>query len=192
MLPISDLTLLERAIDPLVGAVRMRQSDVAPEVFSILVPGTLILLFPMSAKIVSWLKDRITHPRTGYVKFSEKRSRSRMAVALMVLVVALGLVAILTEDYSLEGTVRPAALAGVGMGACALLALRAWKMAIPRLYIAAATLAGTTIWAVTASKSFSEGLGSMWVALGVTTVLTGTITLSRYLRTHPRAAVESS
>jgi hypothetical protein len=115
-----------------------------------------------------------------------------MAVVLMALVVVLGIVAILTDDYSMEGAVRPLALGLTGAVALTLLVRQAMRMTIPRLYFTAAALAAATLWSVFASASFSEGLGVMWMVLGASAVLTGSLTLGRYLRSHPKRAAEPS
>jgi hypothetical protein len=154
--------------------------------------GAMILLFPASAKVVRFLKDRITHQRTGYVSYPKRPAGKRRRGVVIVLLLAVPVIStlIVLGDQSLQGIPSRALLLGmcVGMGAAFL--VRAVKMRLPRfLAAAAACLAVSSLsWAL--ELGFVEGLGLLWLVLGGTLFVTGSCALLVYLHRHPRIEVE--
>ena len=140
--------------------------------------------FPVSAKVVRWVKDRITHPRTGYVKYPERSGKRRGVGAAIALVMGVGiaLAAVLLDNENFEGTLGYAATAAAGGALAAALAVRAHKMSMTRFYLSALTVAGGAAWSFAQGLSFIGALGVMWLALGCVSVITGTIALAAYLR----------
>ena len=53
----------------LVGLPMIAAARTGMETLSTVALLGMILLFPLSARVVRYLKDRITHQRTGYVKY---------------------------------------------------------------------------------------------------------------------------
>jgi hypothetical protein len=147
----------------------------------------MILGFPISAKVVRWVKDRITHPRTGYVKYPERSGKRRGVGAAIALVIGVGiaLAAVLLRNEGFEGTLGYALTAGSGAALAAALAVRAHKMSMPRFYLSALAVAGGAAWSYAQGLSFIGALGVMWLVLGLVSVVTGTAALSAYVRQNP-------
>ena len=154
--------------------------------------GAMILLFPASAKVVRFLKDRITHPRTGYVSYPKRPASKRrrgLVIALLLMVPVIATLIVL-GDQSLQGIPSRALLLGmcVGMGAAFL--IRALKMHLPRFYLSSAVCLAVAALGWALELGFVEGLGLLWLALGGTLFVTGSYALLVYLHRHPRIEVE--
>jgi hypothetical protein len=147
----------------------------------------MIVGFPATARIGRWAKDRLTHVRTGYLKYPEP-SRSRKQRAVLVAGAtgfAVAFAAVALGDQGLEGGFGRSLLLAVGIALAMAYANRARALGMPRFYVSAAVLGGVAVWALVTRAGFLTGLGVMWILLGATSVVAGTITLAGYLRdTH--------
>jgi hypothetical protein len=153
----------------------------------------MILLFPATAHIVRFLKDRITHARTGYVKYprpSMSRSRKILLFTLFVSVAVVMFVAMRNGDYTLDGIVGRAFLIGSGAGVALAFTVRAFKLHMLRMLAGGASTAVVTVLNAVWGTGFIEGMGLLLSALGATSILTGGVVLLRYMRRHPRAQSE--
>lgn len=158
--------------------------------------GLFIMMigFPLSAKVVRWAKNRVTHERTGYVKFPERSSKQRGigAVVALVLGVAIALTAVSLRNPDFSGlfgygmTAVFAGVLGVAFG------VRAYQMAMPRFYLSGLVVLVSAGWAVSQELSFIGAMGVMWLALGLTSIVTGTVALTAYLRENPRVGGETA
>ena len=150
----------------------------------------MILGFPATAKIVRWVKDRFTHPRTGYVKYPE-RSKKRRGIGMVISFVlgsGLAITAVALGNVGFDGAFGHALTAGFGAAVAAALAVRAYKVSMPRFYLSALVVAGGAVWSFLQELSFIGALGVMWMALGSVSVVTGIIALVAYLRANPHPA----
>ena len=92
----------------LVGLPMIAAAKTGWEVFSTAALFGMILLFPLSARVVRYLKNRITHPRTGYVKYPRPSMSKRRRALLAAVLVAVSIVIILSltrGNDMLEGRV---------------------------------------------------------------------------------------
>jgi uncharacterized membrane-anchored protein len=150
-------------------------------------------LFPLTAKLVQWLKSRITYPRTGFVKYPEPSGKRRGAAAIVAVVVSAGLIAAasLSKDASLTSDSSGVILAGFGIAIAAAFVVRAVKTGMPRFYIEALVTAGISVWVLVAKVSFILGIGILWIGLGIASVITGAMALAEYLHKHKNIAGEA-
>ncbi len=147
----------------------------------------MILLFPATARGVRFLKNRITHSRTGYVRYPRPaRSPRRRALTLvLLLVVSAGIIGLSLGGATLSGSLRRALLLGVGTGVAAAFLVRAVTLRIPRFGIQAAVCLGASLTVTLLGFGFLGGMGFLWIAAGAASLSTGSIALLRYMRAHP-------
>ena len=178
----------------LVGFPMLASARTGIQMLSTVALMAMILLFPASAKVVRLLKDRITHARTGYVKYPQPTmsKRRKIMLASLFLAVAIAmLIALWGGEYTLEGAVGKALLIGSGAGMGVAFAIRAAKLRMPRMFIIAVATAAVTVVNGLAGTGFIEGIGLLFAILGATSVITGGITLIVYIQRHPRPPVEA-
>ena len=157
------------------------------EMLSTMALMAMILLFPASARVVRFLKDRITHPRTGYVSYPAPSMSRRMKsfVAALAVAVAMVILALVWGEFSLDGVVGRSLLWGTGAGVGIAFAIRAIQMRMPRFFLSATSVLGGTAWLAVKGFGFIEGLGILWLILGAASILTGLLALISYLRKYP-------
>ena len=131
------------------------------EMLSTLPLISMILLFPLSARVVRYLKDRITHQRTGYVKYSRPpMSRQRKALIFSILIaISVAIIVISKSNWTLNGMLGKSILLGMGFGIAGTFAVRVWKMQMPRFFIDAATASGLVLALGFVGAGFIEGVG---------------------------------
>jgi len=179
----------------LVGFPMIASARTGIDMLSTVALMLMILLFPASAHVVRLLKDRITHARTGYVKYPRhtmSKGRKLLLFALFLCTALAMLLALWGGEYTLDGIVGKAFLMGAGVGMTVAFAVRAAKLRIPRLYANAVVVAAITVASALVGFGFIEGMGLLLAVLGATSVITGGVTLASYIRRHPKAPVESS
>jgi hypothetical protein len=153
----------------------------------------MILLFPVSARVVLYLKDRITHTRTGYVKYprpSMSKRRKVLLFCLLLCVAAVIFISVRNGDYTLDSIVGRAFLIGSGAGMAVAFAVRAVKLNLLRMLAVTAAATAVTVLNAVWGTGFIEGMGLLLSALGATSVLTGGVVLPRYMKRHPKARSE--
>jgi len=154
----------------------------------------MIVLFPLSARAIRYLKDRITHQRTGYVKYPRPSMSTQRKALLVILFAVVGIVIIISfwrGESVLEGTFGKAFLLGSGGAMSVAFAVRAVRMRLPRFFASAAAAAAATLVTLLTGIEFNEGLGLLLALLGVTSIITGAYALSVYLGRHPKAPAET-
>ena len=179
----------------LVGVPLMASARTGFEMLSTIALMGMILLFPASAKVVRLLKDRITHTRTGYVKYPQPTmsKRRKIILASLFLAVAIAmLVALWGGEYTLDSLAGRVLLIGSGAAMAVAFAIRAIKLRMPRMFIIAVATAAVTGVNGFAGIGFTEGFGLLLAILGATSVITGAVTLIAYIRRHPKPPVDAS
>lgn len=147
----------------------------------------MIVGFPLSAKAVRFVKDRVTHERTGYVRFPEASGRRRAiaaAIGALVAAVLAGHV-VRTGDVTFEGTIGTVMLALLGLTLAGSLALRGYRLELPRFYISAVVVAVVCAIALLAGLGFIAGMGAMWIGFGVASMLMGATVFAEYMTQNP-------
>lgn len=148
-------------------------------VAAVLLMPVLILGGTFSMKyLVRFLKERVTFPRTGYVRYKEGEPN---VGRWLVIAVALGLVIViwfLPEWLSKIATIQGILLAVI-------LGLIGYRVGLGRFYLLAAVALTAGIGA--SYLIANEIIGSLltYVAVGGLMILMGGITLINYLRQHP-------
>ena len=176
-----------------VGALMHLSVAVDNEGFATMALGVMILGFPLSAKAVRWAKDHLTHRRTGYVSYPAPSARRRTTSTIIAAV--LGIVftvsAVSLGERGFDGTLGTYMLLGLGAGVAVALAARASLMSMPRFYLSAIVVATSAIWSVAQELGFIAGMGVVWIALGLASLITGGIALGQYLRAPSGLAGEA-
>lgn len=154
----------------------------------------MILLFPASARVVRYLKDRITHTRTGYVKYPaptmSKRRKGILFSLFMGVAIAM-LISLWGGEYTLDGIMGKALLIGSGSAITVAFAIRAIKLSMPRMFVGAVATATALVISMVEGLGFAEGIGLLLTALGAASVITGTVTLVIYIQRHPKTPSEN-
>ena len=155
---------------------------------------SMILFFPLSARVVLHLKDRITHQRTGYVKYPRPVITRRRKVSILALLIAISAAVIVSSrgNYTLSGTLGKSMLLGMGFGIAGLLVVRAWKMQMPRFFINAAISSGFALALGFMATGFVEGVGLLLSVVGAASFVIGMVALLSYIRRHPKSAAETA
>jgi hypothetical protein len=139
-------------------------------------------------KLIGWLKERITYPRTGYVAYKQPKRASRVARAVAggVIGAAASFALLASLLYRQEiGRVIPL-LMGAGV---ALLLIRISGEAGALRFQAAAVwsvMVGSALAWLTSAMSLA--IGAYYAALGPAFIVSGAVTLIRYLRSAAQEA----
>ncbi len=151
--------------------------------------AAMVLGVLAGGKAIGWAKDRITYPRTGYVKYPDPSRTRRGTAAVIALVVAavVSVASTLARDAGMSVTANLATVAGFGAGIAVVSAVRAYKMAIGRLYALALVILAATAWALSRGFEMNAAIGVILLAFGVAAVITGASALAEYLRRNPLA-----
>ncbi len=136
-------------------------------------------------RAITWLKERITYPRTGYVTYhrppqAARRRRAVIAGAIGA-AVSLALVAILMYRQEF-GRVAPLLL---GLGVALLLLRFASYTGLPRFYVLSALSLAAGIGLAWLSQDMSLTIGLYYGLLGMALAISGAYTLSCYLHAIP-------
>jgi hypothetical protein len=131
--------------------------------------------------LVSKLKSRLTTPRTGYVSYKRASRRQRLVSMVIVGVIALiNVLLFLSTPLSLNWV---PAISGLIVGSLWLIS--AYRVGLFRFYLQTilAYLVGAILFWT--SLDLYQSLALFYGILGVILVLSGGITLTRYLRQNP-------
>ncbi len=141
----------------------------------------IVIGLPILARvIVARLKERITYPRTGYIAYRRQGLGQRIRAILLTIGVAaaIGVVVYLIENWM---NLRWLPVV-IGLSAGLLILIIAFRVGLPRYYL----LAGYTlaIGVITGLLSLAEpyNSGVFFSGLGVGWLVSGAVTLVRYLR----------
>lgn len=179
----------------LIGLPLYASARTGIEMLSTLLPlVSMILLLPLSARVVRRLKDRITYQRTGYVKYPRPVITRRRKVSILALLIAISAAVIVSSrgNYTLSGTLGKSMLLGMGFGIAGLLAVRAWKMQMPRFFINAAISSGFALALGFMATGFVEGVGLLLSVVGAASFVIGMVALLSYIRRHPKSPAETA
>lgn len=151
-------------------------------------PLLFLLLWFGSAKAVKALKERITYPRTGFVSFPRKQRSPtrRLAAGLTGAAVSIGLVLFLAA-FPERKTLMPVL---VGLTAGLLPAFIGYRLGLTRFYLVG--LYSLLVGVLAALYPLEENLqmALLTLALGLSWIVSGGVTLARYLRATRPLSVE--
>jgi hypothetical protein len=135
-------------------------------------------------RVVRFLKQRITYPRTGYVSFKKKEpSPKRRAAAAL----AGGLIgASLAVLYGLSPSVRTMLPAVNGLLFAVAILLMANKVGVLRFHALAAASAVIGVGLTAAGAGDLKGFGLFFGLFGAAVILSGSAALIVYLKRSPR------
>lgn len=139
-------------------------------------------------KAVTWLKERITYPRTGYVSYKREKDSGkprRLVIAMLVGALVSAGTVILVVQRPMGLNVMPAA-GGLMLGL--VLGLIGFRTALPRFYIPAAFGLLFGFGLTFSGIGNMLGLAILYSATALLLIVTGIIVLNRYLRANPAPA----
>jgi hypothetical protein len=134
-------------------------------------------------RLINAAKLRVTYPRTGYVEYSEPKNKRLMAVlsAIVGMVMAMTFVFIVRQFNRIDAMV---AVTGVVMGII-LFVKQVWSAKVKRFYIlsAVAVLYGAALSVSGLPRGYNLGL--FYALMSLTFMISGGLTLKRYLEENP-------
>jgi hypothetical protein len=153
--------------------------------------GALFVLVIVSAgvvvgRVVRFLKQRITYPRTGYVAFKKKEPNPKRRAAAAL---AGGLIgASLAVLYGLSPSVRTMLPAVNGLLFAVVMLLMANKVGVLRFHVLAAASAVIGVGLAAAGAGDLKGVGLFYGLFGAAVIISGLAALVVYLKRSPRPA----
>jgi len=148
----------------------------------LMIGGTFI-----SRRLVNTLKTRLTYPRTGYVEYQvdERGTRGRRILAVILAFVVSGLTIAFARLFQFFDSI--VAVTGV-IVALILVVLRAKSSGLTRFYVlgAASLVLGFALSLSGLPNGYSLGL--FYGLMGVCSLISGGLTLRRYLQENPMPA----
>lgn len=150
--------------------------------YRMVVPFLMVGAAFSSQWVTRKLKERITFPRGGYVRWLEPSAAVNMLSAGVAALVGCALIVVVVKgrQESLRYMVVPLSSVLIA-GALLVLAFR-WKLHHYLVLSVASLAAGLVAWA--RRIPLEPGMILLLLTLGALSVLTGTIRLRRYLRAH--------
>jgi hypothetical protein len=135
----------------------------------------------VSRKVIDWLKVRITYPRTGYIVYRQHKraARAGRAIAAGVIGAAVSLAVVASLLYRQE-IVRVIPLI-LGIAVALLLIRLSGDLGLLRFQIAAVwsvLIGGLLAWL---TNDISLSIGAFYALLGPAFIVSGVVTLARYL-----------
>ncbi len=139
-------------------------------------------------RVTSWLKERITYPRTGYVAYKQQKKSNATARAISAGVIGAGVAMAVVGGYLYSQDIARLIPLIMGAGVALLLFRIGSELGLVRYYVLAvwSLLSGAALAWLTNDMSLSIAL--FYVMLGLAIVLGGTMTMFRYLRAAPLEA----
>jgi hypothetical protein len=145
----------------------------------------LVGLFLTINRVVKFLKERITYPRTGYVAYRKPTPSTRLKKIILTAIIAAGVGALVGGLAAIPQAANRMPLVISVIMACTLIYI-GYRFSLARLYIVA-TL--TILWGFIASRFLTNDVystGAFFTGYGLLILLSGAVTLFIYLRrTHP-------
>lgn len=138
----------------------------------------------ISRRLINALKTRLTYPRTGYVEYQvdeESMKRRRMVAAVLAFVVS-ALTMVFVRLFQFFDSI--VAVTGVAVGFI-LVILRAKSAGLGRFYVLGliSIILGLTLAISRLPNAYSLGL--FYGLMGVSFMISGGLTLQRYLKENP-------
>ena len=141
-------------------------------------------------RVVRFLKQRITYPRTGYVSFKKKEPNPKRRAAAAL---AGGLIgASLAVLYGLSPSVRTMLPAVNGLLFAIAMLLMANRAGVLRFHVLAAASAVIGVGLTAAGAGDLKGVGLFYGLFGAAVILSGLAALIVYLKRSPRPAADAS
>jgi hypothetical protein len=147
--------------------------------FPIFLCGGILL----ERRAVSAIRQRLTFRRTGFVEFRKPNPRQRLISGLAGMVVAIGLVLLIATRRidQIDTLLAP----GVGLAVGAFLGWLGFAQGPKRLLLAAAASMLTGLGIAHSGMGMNAGLAAYYTVMGAVLLISGALTLFRYLRTAP-------
>ncbi|MDQ1307771.1 MAG: hypothetical protein QG671_3604 [Actinomycetota bacterium] len=170
----------------LVGALLYLAEITGNDMFGSFSTMTMILAFPIAGRIVRTAKERITYPRTGYIKYTAPAGRHRTIKLVVAVLVAMGLAGFLaSRPQDADGGAGGWLVTSLACGLGAAYGVRGWKTGVKRFYVVGAVLVILGAGIVLTGFGFEGAIGLLWMGFGVLSVVSGVLTLAGYLRENP-------
>jgi len=160
-------------------------------IVSVILQSSLVLLMVggafVSRRLVNALKARLTYPRTGYVEYQVDEGnmrRKQIGVVILAMMVSALSMLFVRLFQSLNAMV---AVTGLIVGLI-LVILRARSSGLPRFYVLG--VVSVVLGLVLSVSGLPDGysLGLFYGLMGVSFLLSGGLTLQRYLKENPLPA----
>lgn len=168
------------------GAYFFVQSHLQPRslILFILQAGLILAIFGsmyIGRRMVSRYKSRMTHPRTGYVTYEQASKPQRMRnIGLVLFMVTLIVALFLTTTISMNWI--PAI---TGLIVSILWLISAARVGLIRLYVQSLLSLLLGVGLSLASLETYQSLAVYYAVIGLVLILSGGLTLIRYLRQNP-------
>jgi len=146
--------------------------------FVLLVLGSALL----TRRIVTYVKERLTYPRTGYVSYAKSGTRQRWVTAFLAMVFA----ALITAFFATHPTSLAWMSAVSGSVFAAVWAVLGYRLGLPRFYFLAG--AALILGAIPTLTGMQEilGLATFYGLISLAMFVSGGLALKSYLEhTHP-------
>ncbi len=147
-----------------------------------------ILWILVGRRVIGWLKERITYPRTGYVAYKQQRKGPAAARAVAAGVIGAGVALAVVAGWMYSQDIARLIPLIMGAGLALLLFRIGSEMGLVRYYVLAvwSLLSGAALAWLTNDMSLSIAL--YYLMLGLAIILGGVVTMIRYLRAAPLEA----
>lgn len=145
----------------------------------------------VARQLINALKIRLTYPRTGYVEYSASGKNvvwRRVGAVFVAMIVATFSIVITRKFDAIDSLV---AVTGLLIGLM-LLAKQDWSSGLPRFYTLSAI--SVILGIVLSLSGLPRGydLGAFYGLMGTAFVISGSLTLRRYLKENPLPEEESN
>jgi hypothetical protein len=151
-------------------------------------PALLVFTGWAAVWIIKWLKARLTFPRTGYVEWKEPSRGANLGSAAVALITAAVLAGFVVRNDAGGGRFAAPVL-GVILSLAFVVASVTQRA--PH-YLALAAVAATLGLALATIEGDWLTANWLFIGVGAATALVGAVRLTRFIRKHPRPAMEGA
>jgi hypothetical protein len=148
-------------------------------------PIIVLVGYWIAGRVVRALKARITYPRTGYVAYRQAPARRKWLAAVLGALIAVGLVAIVVVSGPVSRQWIPMM---DGLACAAFLAYLAYSFDLDRFWLLAVAAIALGFGASRMTSNEIAGSAIFFGTMAIALVLSGAVTLYRYLRSTSPAA----
>lgn len=133
-------------------------------------------------RLVGWLKENVTYPRTGYVTYPPRRGgRGGLRLVLgMAIGGAVAALATVLASHAIDGIAAMPVLSGILLGL--VMVILGWRARLPRFYFLAGLGAAIGLALGWSGLEDNAALTVFYLAFGLVLFASGGLTLWTYLR----------
>jgi hypothetical protein len=136
-------------------------------------------------RLIAWLKERITYPRTGYVAYRRQKKSAAVPRAVLGGIIGAGVAFVMVGAVMYRQDIGRMLPLVMGAGVAMLLVRITGEVRLQRFYALAVCSVAEGLGLALLTSDFSLSIALFYLVLGLAVTVAGLVTLARYLGAAP-------